>query len=182
MRWPVLSVLMVAVGFGALPSAAAQSPANVELSVSAAGDSVVLGDSLQLRVTVANRSADPTAPLAVHLDVTDPTSTTSVDPEDWTTTLTRSVGVLAPQATTSLEWTVQPVAAGTYTVYTVALSAGSEALASSNALQVTVQDRRTLDPGGILPVALGVPLLVGALLLLQRWWARRSPGGDSPGF
>lgn len=170
-------VLLVGVplGFalGAAPAQGAVAPGGVTVSIEPATGSVVLGDTFDLRVSVTNDAAAPTAPLAVHLDVTDPAAATSVDPEDWTPTLTRRVGVIAPGATETVRWTVQPIAGGTFAVYAVALAPGEPGLSASDVLVLTVEEQRPLDPGGILPLAVGVPTLVGALLILQIRRARR---------
>lgn len=175
MRALLVTVALLGLGFGG-PTSASAAGADVLVTVEPAAAALVLGDSLPLRVTVTNSAAAASVPLVVHLDVTDPTRAASVDPEDWTTTLTRSVGVLAPHGVASVDWTVQPVAPGTFAVYAVALpadSGASDRVSSSNVLRVAVQDRRVLNPGGILPVALGAPALVGVLLLAQRRRGRR---------
>lgn len=51
--------------------------------------------------------------------------------------------------------------------------AGSE-LTASNVAIIDVEDRRSLDPDGILPVAMGVPIVVGGLLIGQIGYRRRS--------
>lgn len=174
MRPVLLIAVLLTVGLGGATNAAAQAPGDVTVSVEPTTSSIMLGESLDLHVTVTNNATAPIPELVVHLDVTDPTISTSVDPEDWTSTLTRPVGVLAPQATITLDWTVQPIAGGTFAVYAVALSADQAAVSPSNILRVEVQDRRVLNPGGILPVALGAPALVGALLVLQLRLVRRT--------
>jgi hypothetical protein len=49
----------------------------------------------------------------------------------------------------------------------VAISPGVDNLASSNVAQIDVAEQRALNPGGILIAAVGTPVVVGALLLLQ---------------
>ncbi|MEO6571146.1 MAG: BatD family protein [Ilumatobacteraceae bacterium] len=132
-----------------------------------ANQSVVLGDSLQLEVTVTNTSAGPSVDLIAHLDITDPASSSSVDPEDWTSTLSKPIGVIGARGTGTANWTVQPISPGTFTVYAVVISRDNHDLTASNVLTVDVADQRSLNPGGILPVALGMPALVGALLLAR---------------
>lgn len=184
MRPLLLAVALLAVALGGATTATAQAPEGiVSVSVEPTTSAVALGESLNLRVTVTNSTTGPTPSLVIHLDITDPTKSTSVDPEDWTTTLTQTVGVLAPRARISVDWTVQPVAGGTYAVYAVALPADFDSeTVSSNILRVEVQDRRVLNPGGILPVAVGAPALVGALLVIQIRLARRTSkrGGPRP--
>lgn len=175
-RLACLAVLLgvpLLLALGSTPAQGAVKASGVTVSIEPATGTVVLGDTFDLRVSVTNDAAAPSAPLAVHIDVTDPAAATSVDPEDWTPTLTRTVGVLAPGATKTVRWTVQPIAGGTFAVYAVALAPGEADLSASDVLVLTVDEQRTLDPGGILPLAVGVPTLVGALLVVQIRRARR---------
>jgi len=133
----------------------------------------VLGESIELTITVTNQGDTATPPVAVHLDVTDPTTTGSVDPEDWTATLTQQIGEMAPGQVEVLTWTIQPIAPGTFSAYAIALSPTSSSLAASAVVQIDVADHRSLNPGGILPVALGTPALVGALLIWRLRVRRR---------
>jgi uncharacterized membrane protein len=166
---------------GLIPLAGVADAADIAdtviLEIDPATSSVTLGENLDLQVRVFNEGVEPTAPLVIHLDITDPSRTRSVDPEDWTSTLSQPVGVVAPGESRTIDWNMQPISAGSFAVYTVALSPGVDNIASSNVMQVTVIDQRSLNPGGILPVALGVPAVIGALLLLQMRLARR---GRSP--
>lgn len=154
--------------------ASAQGINEVTIAIEPADMSVVLGGNVDLAITVTNTGSAPTEPLVVHLDITDPAQSTSVDPEDWTATLSKPIGVVAAGATTTVDWTIQPISGGSFAVYAVALSSGVDTTTVSNVAQVQVADQRSLNPGGILPVALGAPAVVGALLLAQLRMARRT--------
>jgi len=158
----------------AVPSAQAGDIVDtVTVSIEPKASSINLGENLGLRITVTNNGTRPSPPLVVHLDITNPDRSTSVDPEDWTPTLSKPVGVVAAGDTANVEWIIQPISSGHFATYAVALSPGIDNVATSNVLQVAVTDQRTLNPGGILVVAIGAPALVGALLLLQVRLARR---------
>lgn len=168
----LLLVVMSAFVLAAVP-AGAQTMDDVEVVVEPSSAPVVLGETLDISVTVTNNGTAPSAPLVVHIDITDPSSESSVDPEDWTSTLSKTAGVVAPGATKTVTWNIQPISGGSFSLYAVALSEGVSSVASSNVLAVDVADQRSLNPGGILPVAIGVPLVVGFLLLVQIRLARR---------
>lgn len=169
---PLVACLLAVVG----PSTAASVPLDsVSVSVEPASASVDLGQSLVLHVTVTNTGSRPTAALAVHLDITDPSRSASVDPEDWTSTLSRKVDPVPAGGATTLDWPIQPIAGGSFLAYVVALYPAGTNLVSSNAVRVDVGHRRTLNPSGILAVAIGVPLLIGGLLLTQLRRSRRRP-------
>jgi uncharacterized membrane protein len=173
----VLAAALPVLGWVSIPYAAAEPAANaVTVELRPAKSSVRLGESLDLRIIVTNHGTSSTSPLVVHLDITDPTRSTSVDPEDWTSTLSKRVEPLAAGHGTTVRWTVLPISSGTFAAYAVALAPGADKLATSNVLQVVVTGKRALNPGGILLVAIGMPCLVGALLTLQVARTRRRRG------
>jgi hypothetical protein len=180
MRAFVLTIVAALLGLTALTgagtSAAMADPLRDTLTVriEPTTASLKLGDHLDLHITVSNHGPNPSPPLVMHLDVTDPNRTTSVDPEDWTSTLSKPVGVVAPGGVKRIDWNVQPFSGGTFAAYAVALSPGLDSLASSNVVQVQVAEQRALNPGGILAAAIGMPALVGSLLILQRRAAQRT--------
>jgi hypothetical protein len=111
----------------------------------------------------------------IHLDVTNLERCTSVDPEDWTPTLSKSVGIIASGDAVAVRWNIQPVSSGTFATCAVALSLGIDNLATSIG-HVDVAHQRTVASGGILLVAHRDPHSLGALLLLQMRLARRTRG------
>jgi hypothetical protein len=159
--------------FGLFTSAAAESLAEVVVALDPTSHSVVLGEAFTVQVTVTNEGDQATLPLVLHVDITDPEKSTSVDPEDWTSTLSKAIGIVDSGSSLTVDWELQPISGGDFAVYAVVLSGGAETLSASNVLTVAVQDQRSLNPGGILPVAIGAPAVVGSLLALQIWFARR---------
>ena len=179
----LISGLVGAVGLVGLVSAPASATSitdAVTVAIEPATVDLVLGESTDITVAVTNTGARSTPPLVVHLDITNPDKNVSVDPEDWTSELSQQIGVVAPGDTVTLDWNLQPISPGTFSAYTVALSSGVPDLAASNVVRVSVADRRSLNPGGILPVAIGAPAVVGGLLLVQMRFARRSRRGEVP--
>ena len=153
--------------------ASAQSLENIEVIVDPVQSEVVLGETIDIEITVRNHSTEPTELLVVHIDITEPASSSSVDPEDWTSTLSKQVGVIEAGAGKVVRWRVQPISGGQFVLYAVALTPGASDVASSNVLAIDVIERRSLNPEGILPVAIAGPVIVGGLWLLQTWLTRR---------
>ena len=168
----LLSLLVVvAIAASQVPVATAQSTEGVTVEIHPAATDGAVGDTFDIEVTVVNRGPEITPRLAAHIDVTDPGSESSVDPEDWTPTLTRAVGALAPGTQVTLRWKIQPISAGSYVLYAVALVADRQATpaaAVSNAVLVAISERRSLNPSGVLPVVLAVPILLGGAILIRR--------------
>ena len=140
--------LAVATVVGSPFGATAQISEPVTVTVNPSSTDVVLGESFDITIDVANTGAEATPPLVIHVDITDPTSQRSVDPEDWTSTLSRTVGAVEAGRTDTLTWTLQPISPGTFSVYAVALSPGIDNSSISNIVDIDVADQRSLDPGG----------------------------------
>jgi hypothetical protein len=174
------ALLAISGSASAHAAGATRSPGtrSIDVRVDPRDASVKLGETLPLHVTLTNNGAEATPELVLHLDVTDPTKSTSVDPEDWTSTLTKQVGAIPPGDTRVVEWIVQPISSGDFVAYAVALIPRSRTIAASNAATIRVEHQQTLNPHGILGVALGVPAALGALLLVQQWMARRPRNSD----
>lgn len=169
-----LSFVMVSLVLSPALGAAQEQPPEIEVVIEPAAAQVEVGVDLDLTIHVTNNGTSDSAALALHIDITSPTRSGSVDPEDWTSRLTRRVGVIGAGQTTSLDWTIKPISGGDFTAYAVALpESGDPEVWPSNGVRLDVQERRTLNPEGVLPVAVGAPIVIGALLLTR---IRRSPG------
>lgn len=145
----------------------------VSVSIEPSFSAVTLGEDLDLAIEVTNSGVESLADLVVHIDITALSDSTSVDPEDWTATLSQFAGEIEPGESVTVEWRIQPISAGTFSVYAVVLAADDDSVAASNVLQLSVDDRRSLNPNGILPVAIGAPVVIGALLATQLRLSRR---------
>lgn len=161
----------------AVPQQGDTALADITVVVEPMSSSVVLGDDLALNITVANAGAAATDPMVLHLDILDRNNEGSVDPEDWTTTLTRPIAEIPAGGSTDISWTVQPISAGTFIAYAVVVKPSGAGLTASNLAEVMVEDRRSLNPGNILPLAIGAPVVVGGALALQLGLGRRTGRG-----
>ena len=172
-----LIIWSLAVVVVALPTVVHAGEGDVTVVVSPATASFDLGADIELTVAVTNNSDTEMTDLAVHIDITDPTKDGSVDPEDWVPTLTLPIRSLAPAETRVLQWRLKPIAGGQFSVYAVVLQAGSSELYASEAAVYSIASRRALNPQGILPAAIGMPVLIGAILLGRIRARRRTTVG-----
>jgi len=149
------------------PSAAAA--VSVQLDPTTVSTSV--GQRFSFTSTVRNDSDQPMPGLVAHLNVLGLDPDVYVDPEDWSSQRTNYLDPLPAHASTRLAWTVQAVNSGRLVIY-VAVTAkqGTDAVVASNTLRLAVAQQRTVDAGGILPLAVAVPT---AILLLTGFAAHR---------
>lgn len=146
---------------------AATAPVHVTLDRTAVATRI--GDSFRFATTVKTTARAPVSGLVAHLDVVSRDRGVVVDPEDWSPERTRYLAPLAAGRPVRLSWAVKAVDGGRFTAYVVVL-AGRRTVAGPG-LDVHVARHRTLDPGGVVPLAVGVPGVLGLALLVLR--ARR---------
>jgi hypothetical protein len=159
---------------------ASSAAAGVGVAVDRPQVTVRLGEGFGFHSTIANQGTRPVAGLVAHLNVVSLRSGVYVDPEDWSSERTQFLAPLRPGASTTVSWTVKAVNSGDFAVYVVvvpsrgALASGDRRLAVSGPVAAHVTEHRTLNAGGILPLALCVPGLLGALTVGTRLRRRRS--------
>jgi hypothetical protein len=134
-----------------------------------------LGRTFRFTAGVANNGRRPTPPLVAQLDVLSLGPGTYVDPEDWASGRTRYLGSIPAGASRTIEWTVKAVNSGSFGVFVAVLpqSGAPAEPVTGPTVHVEIAERRTLNSGGILPLALGIPALLAALALGLRWQRQR---------
>jgi hypothetical protein len=98
-----------------------------------------------------------------------------VDPEDWSPQRTQYLETLAPGQSSTLSWRVNAILDGDYLIYMVVIPEPSGADATSlpvasSGIHLTVTKFTKLNPRGVLPYAIGGPLILGLgiVYLLRR--------------
>lgn len=168
---PILAVAILAMsallGLSASAPVAAQAPApgDVTVSVNMTERSTQLGETFKFSSTIRNNSDAASGTLIANLNFVSQDRKTYVDPEDWSPDRTIEVGSIAAHSTAIRAWTVKPVVKGDVGAYIVVLPKSPElaALGSpavSPVIHIHVQERRPINPGGVLPVVLIVPAVV----------------------
>jgi hypothetical protein len=162
-----LVVVVAAGGALLLPAdvGAARGAGQVAVTVERTRISTQLGQKFVLRSTVANRGSTAASGLIAHLNILSLRNGVYVDPEDWSSQRTRYLRPIPAGGSSTTTWRMQAVSAGTFGVYVAVLPANAAARvpATGPTVELAVAERKTLNSGGILPLALGVP---GGLALL----------------
>jgi len=141
-----------------------------DVSVSRRSVSTQLGDDFGFTTKITNLGRRTLTGLVASLNVVGLSSGIYVDPEDWSSERTKSVPALKPGEATSISWSVTAVTGGRAAVYVVVLpkDPGDGQPVSSPAIDVRIADTKDFNSGGVLPLALGVPALLGLLTLATR--------------
>jgi hypothetical protein len=163
-----LAAVLAAAAVVAGPAAAA--PGLLTVSVDRSHVSTRLGHAFVFHTTIANHGDTPAAGRIAHLNVLSLRPGVYVDPEDWSSHRTRYLAPIPPRGSTRLTWRVKAVNAGSIGVYVAVLPASGLPVRPPTGplVGVSIADRKSLNTGGIAPLALGVPLALIALLVLVR--------------
>lgn len=133
-----------------------------------------LGRNFGVTTTITNRGSVPSVAVLAHLNVLSLTSDVYVDPEDWSSERTRYLGVLPAGASTTINWKLKAVNPGRFATFVSVLPEAGSTDAPTNGANVTISvaTRQTLNSGGILPLAIGIPAALALLTVSVR--VRRS--------
>jgi hypothetical protein len=147
-----------------LTSASAAAP-TLSVSVDRPEISTALGHKFTFHSTIANHAATPATGLIAHVNVLSLRDGVYVDPEDWSSHRTRYLAPIPAQGSVTLSWTLQAVNAGSFGVYVATLpqSGAARPPVTGPTVRISIAHRKTINSGGVLPLALGIPALLGAV-------------------
>lgn len=161
-------VVAAAASLALAPGAyAADAASDITVTADRTKIAIGLGGKFAFRTTITNRGSAPVRGLIAHLNVLDLTGNTYVDPEDWSTNRTKYLDPIPAGRSTTITFSGQAVNSGSLGLYVAVLDRQGTARrpAMTSAIRMDVSARRTLNAGGIAPLALGVPGLLGLLTL-----------------
>lgn len=164
---------------------AMQAAAPLEVGIDMEYVTVRAGESVLYETRVTNHSAQASPGLILAMNIINLDALGDiVDPEDWSPQRTQYHDGLAPGESATHSWRVNAILDGDYMIYMVAIPQpdGQEATShpvSSPGIHLTVTEFTRLNPGGVLPFAIGGPILV--LLGLLYVYRRRRRGIDVGG-
>lgn len=151
------------------PPLAAQAQAEaaaLQITIDLEYKTVRAGEPVLFSTQVSNRGESPSPPLIVAMNIINLDATGDVvDPEDWSPQRTQYLESLGTGQSASQAWEVDAIFDGDYMVYIVVIPAPAGPQATSQpvasaGVHLTVTPYTRLNPGGVLPYAIGGPLLV----------------------
>ena len=176
-RWKMFKRAMAVVGIvlllvfptaaPAMARAALQTENGLQISIDRDYIVVKTGDKVEYNTVVTNNGSTTSAPLIVAMNLINLDAKGDiVDPEDWSPQRTQYLEGLAPGESARLAWIINTILDGDYMVYMVLIDAPtstettSHPVASSG-IHLTVTPFTRLNPLGVLPYAIGGPVLLG---------------------
>jgi hypothetical protein len=182
MRRALLSFMLVAGGL----YAQATSPLPLDVSIRS-GQALggTAGEYVTLEAAVVNVGTQPISNVTTYLSLVDVGTHMPVDLEDWSAEKGLFIGTIAAGDTLPLVWKIHLIRSGDYTASVVAEAEGVDRPVISRVTYLKALPKRNLNPGNVLPVALGEPILLVFGFLLLRFLRTRKlragqDGGENP--
>lgn len=122
------------------------------------------GDFVTITGRITNNAKKSINDITTYLSLVDTENKLPVDLEDWSAERGLYIGTIDKGQTFPLSWKIHFVKAGTYTLSVIANIAGEDRPITSRLTQFKVKPKINLNPGQVLPVALGMPILLLALM------------------
>lgn len=138
----------------------------VQISVNMESRTVKASDSIFFDTVVTNTTAEASPMIFVAMNIINlEQAGEPIDPEDWSSERTQSIDSLAAGQSVTLSWRVNAILDGDVMIYMVAIPQpeGKHVIShpiASPGIHLTVTPFTKLSPMGVLPVALGGPLLL----------------------
>jgi hypothetical protein len=149
----------------ALAGPAVSSSNHIAVTVDRTAIATSLGHKFSVRSRIANSGGSGASGLIAHLNVLSLRPDVYLDPEDWSSHRTRYLPAIPAGRSVTITWRMQAVNAGSIGVFIAVLPQSGEPRppATGPTIHVSIARRKTLNSGGILPLALGIPALLAAL-------------------
>ncbi len=176
--------------WSAAPVAAQESSVlhqDLQITIDMEHQTVKAGDHIIYNTTVTNNGTETSAPLCLAMNIINLDAAGDiVDPEDWSPQRTQYVDGLAAGQSATHSWRVNAILDGDYLIYMVVIPEppGQDATSlpvASSGIHLIVTPFTKLNPGGVLPYAIGGPVvLILGIVLLYRMRRRKIDMGESP--
>ena len=160
------------------------SESNMQITIDMEYITVKASDSIFFNTTVINIGTSESQPLIVAMNIINLDAQGEiVDPEDWSPQRTQYIELLSPGDSITLNWRVNAILDGDYMIYMVVIpqpegqNATSQPIASPG-IHLTVTPFTKLNPGGVLPIAIGAPILILVIIYFVNRRRRKQIDAD----
>jgi len=127
------------------------------------------GDYVTVMGQIKNLTQQPITDITTYLSLVDGENKLPVDLEDWSAEKGLYIGTIDSGQVLPLNWKIHFVKAGDYSLTIIAIIANSEMPQASSVTHFKVNPKRNLDPGQVLPVALGTPMVLIFIMLMLNY-------------
>ena len=133
------------------------------------------GDAMHFHSSIRNTSAHPVKGLVAWISLVEvtPGREQPMDLEDWSAHKAVAGATLGPGTTLATDWPMRLIQSGDYRVVISATDRNERSVYTSPTLEFHVARKPIVESSRILPVALGLPLLIGGVMAYRGWRQRR---------
>jgi ABC-type transport system involved in cytochrome c biogenesis permease component len=158
----------------------------MQIAIDAGATTVKTGDTLRFNTQITNMRSEEAPPLIIAMNIINlDAQGDTVDPEDWSPQRTQYLETLQSGQSASQEWIINTILDGEFMVYMVLIptpesqDTTSKPVASSG-IHLTVTPFTRINPGGVMPIVLGMPILLGLITFgVNRMRQRQVDQGDA---
>ena len=129
----------------------------------------IAGDFATVNAQINNSGLKSISDITTYISLVDESNKMPVDLEDWSAEKGLFIGTIDSGQTLPLNWKIHFVKAGKYSLIIVAETAGQEFPQVSTIVHFTVKPKLNLNPGHVLPVALGTPIILLFIMILLNY-------------
>ncbi len=130
----------------------------------------------KIKGEISNTTPAQLSNITTYLSLVDTGTKLPVDLEDWSAEKGLFIGTIDAGQTLPLEWKIHFVKQGTYTLSIIANIEGQEKPVTSILTYFDVRPKVNLDPGHVLPVALGEPLVLLLIFGFLNFYRNKKTG------
>lgn len=167
----ILRTLILAGALFLTSASAWAAPLSVDLKAAPSNPvSPQMGDNLSFHTVIRNDGSIPVDGLIAWISLVqiDKGKEQPVDLEDWSAHKAVTAASLAPGKTLETDWPMRLIQSGTYRVVVSAVSRSGDNLTASPFADFTVRQKPVVESQRVLPVAIGIPFLLGGMMLWRR--------------
>ena len=126
-----------------------------------------MGDKITYKGTITNNSDKAVNNLIVYISLANVTQgkESPLDLEDWSANKAIKVDTLPPGGTYEGQWPMRLIDSGSYLAYITVVDKNDDTPISSVMSHLEIKRHLRLNPNNVLPVAVGEPVVLGALFM-----------------
>ena len=127
-----------------------------------------MGDKITYKGTITNNSDQAVNNLIVYISLANVTQgkESPMDLEDWSANKAIKVETIPPQGTYEGQWPMRLIDSGSYVAYITVVDKNNDTPISSLMSHLEIKRILRLNPNNVLPVAVGEPIVLGAVFML----------------
>jgi len=156
---------VVANSVEAEPQASDKSPLAVQIGSTRSLNGTA-GDYVTITAQIRNTTSRPIDKVTTYLSLADEETKLPVDLEDWSAEKGLFIETIDAGQTLPLQWKIHFVKPGAYSLIVVAEAAGNDVPQTSTITRFYVKPKHNLNPGHVLPVALGMPVVLLFIMVI----------------